>query len=159
MTLNQHFKLYNRNQEKGIHAQCKYLKSCSNIFILILLAFLFIILLGATEVVVVPSHDYTTFLNNALTFTFNCSGNGKFLFWTVDGHSTATSYVLDKGINYTQCQTLPNGFTVSSLLIVPTTEANKNITVICTVLDQVNNHFSSDPVKLILQGTFNACYR
>ena len=47
----------------------------------------------------------------------------------------------------------PDGLTVSSQLIVPTTKANNNITVICTVQDLLFNNQLSNPVKLLLQGT------
>ena len=94
-----------------------------------------------------PSNDYTTFENNTSTFTFNCSGNGRYLLWTVDGAG-----ILKKGINYTP-PISPEGLTVFSQLIVPTTKANNNITVICVVLNASFNHQPSDPVRLILQGT------
>ncbi|KAL5469192.1 hypothetical protein EMCRGX_G030411 [Ephydatia muelleri] len=48
---------------------------------------------------------------------------------------------------------LEDGLAVSSQLIVPTTKANNNITVICIVLDLSFNPQSSDPVKLFLKGT------
>ena len=104
------------------------------------------------SVVISPSHDYTTFENNASTFTFNCSGNGTFLLWTVDGYTTGTSYVLNRGIRYTPFIVSPDGLTVSSQLIVPTTKANNNITVICIMQHSSLNHQSSNPVKLTLQG-------
>ena len=106
-----------------------------------------------TSVIISPSHDYTTFENNASTFTFNCSGNGNILLWAVDGQSTGSSYVFNKGIQYTPFIISPDGLTVSSQLIVPTTKANNNITVICAVLDSLFNFQSSKPVKLFLQGT------
>ena len=105
------------------------------------------------SVVIAPSHDYITFENNASTFTFNCSGNGAFLLWAVDGYTTGSSYVLNKGIQLKPFIVTPDGLTVSSQLIVPTTKANNNITVICTVQDSLFNHQSSNPVKLFLQGT------
>ena len=107
----------------------------------------------AASVVISPSHDCTTFENNASTFTFNCSGNGTILLWTVNGYTTGTSYVLNRGIQYTPFIVSPDGLTVSSQLIVPTTKANNNITVICTVQDSLFNYQSSHPVKLLLQGT------
>ena len=109
------------------------------------------------SVIISPCTDYTTFENNASTFTFNCSGGETFLYWTVDGHDNSTPYVLNKGISYTS-PVSPDGLTVSSQLIVPTTKANNNITVMCTVLDTSFKYFqSSDPVRLILQGTC-MCY-
>ena len=99
-----------------------------------------------------PSHDYVTFENNASIFTFNCSGNGKSLLWTVDGYTTGEAYVLSKGIQDTQFIVSPDGLTVSSQLIVPTTKANNNITVICVVQDRQLNPQSSNPVKLLVQG-------
>ena len=99
-----------------------------------------------------PSNDYTTFENNASTFTFNCSGNGTLLFWTVNGYITGSSYVLNRGIQPTPFILSPDGLTVSSQLIVPTTKANNNITVICLVQNQQANHQSSNPANLILQG-------
>ena len=97
--------------------------------------------------------DYTTFENNASTFTFNCSGNGTFLYWTVDGYDDSLLYVLSRGIHYTS-PVSPDGLTVSSQLIVPTTKANNNTVVMCTVLDLLpHNIQSSGPVTLILQGT------
>ena len=115
----------------------------------------FILPLVDASVIISPSHDYTTFENNASIFTFNCSGNGTSLLWTVDGHAFGSSYVLNKGIQYTPIIISLNGLTVSSQLIVPTTKANNNITVICTLLDSLFNHQSSKPVKLYLQGTVN----
>ena len=104
-------------------------------------------------VTILPSNNCTTFENNPSTFTFNCSGNGTVLYWTVDGYTTGTLYVLSKSIQYTRFKVSPDGLTVSSQLIVPTTKANNNITVICTVLDaSSSNYQSSDPAKLILQG-------
>ena len=73
--------------------------------------------------------------------------------WTVDGQSAGSSYVLNKGIQYIRFFLSPDGLTVSSQLTVPTSKANNNITVICTVQDSLFNHQSSDPVKLFLQGT------
>ncbi|KAL5469155.1 hypothetical protein EMCRGX_G030367 [Ephydatia muelleri] len=104
------------------------------------------------SVVISPPHGYTTFENNASTFTFNCSGNGTSLLWIVDGQSAGSSYVLNKGIRYTPFIASPDGLTVSSQFIVPTTKANNNITVICIVLDTSFNFKSSNPVKLFLQG-------
>ena len=110
----------------------------------------FCYLLAGASVITSPSHDYTTFETNG--FAFNCSGNGTFLMWTVDGHNIGSSYVLNKGILYTPTIVLPDKLTVSSQLIVPTTKANNNITVICTVQDSLFNLQSSNPVKLYLQG-------
>ena len=109
---------------------------------------------GAGSVAISPSNDYTTFENNTSTFTFTCSGNGTLLLWTVDGYSTGTPYVLSKGIQLTPFIVSSNGpGIVSSQLIVPTTKANSNITVICTVLDTSYQPDSSNPVRLTLQGT------
>ena len=108
---------------------------------------------GAGSVVISPSNDYTTFENNTSTYTFNCSGNGAVLFWTVDGYTTGAQYVLSKGIQPTPFIVSPDGLTVSSQLIVPTTKANRNIAVICTVLDTSYRLQSSNPVRLTLQGT------
>ena len=106
------------------------------------------------SVVIAPLLDYTTFENNVSNFTFNCSGNETSLLWTVDGHFTGEAYVLNKGIQYTPFIISPDELTVSSQLIVPTTKANNNITVICIVLDLSFNHpLVSNPVKLFLQGT------
>ena len=110
-------------------------------------------IVGADGIIISPSTDYTTFENNASTFTFNCSGDGTILYWTVDGYTTGASYVQNKGIYPTPYIILPDGLTVSSQLIVPTTKANNNITVICTVLDASHNRQSCGPVKLIIQGT------
>ena len=110
------------------------------------------------SVVIAPSHNYTIFENNVSMFTFNCSGNGVFILWTVDGQSADSSYVLNKGIRYTPFIVSPDGLTVSSQLIVPTTKANNNITVICIVLDSLFNHQSSNPVTLFLQGTVLIIY-
>ena len=103
--------------------------------------------------IISPSTDYTTFENNTSTFTFNCSGSGTSLLWTVDGYSTGASYVVNKGIQYTLYLLSPDERTVSSQLIIPTTKANNNTVVICTVLDKSFNPQSSDRVRLILQGT------
>ena len=110
------------------------------------------------SVVISPPGDYTTFENNASNFTFNCSGNGSFILWKVDGQSTGLSYVLDKGIQYTPFIVSPDGLTVSSQLIVPTTKANNNITVICIVQNLSYYYQFSNPVKLFLQGTVLLIY-
>ena len=119
----------------------------------------FLLPLVDASVLISPSHDYTTFENNTSTFTFNCSGNGTSLLWTVDRQSIGSSYVLNKGIQYTPFIGSLDGltFTVSSQLIIPTTKANKNITIICTVQNYLFNHQNSNPVKLYLQGTVNIC--
>ena len=104
----------------------------------------------AASVVISPSRDYTTFENNASTFTFNCSGNGTILLWTVNGYSIILN---NTEIEATPFILSPDGLTVSSQLIVPTTKANNNITVICIMQDSLFNHQSSNPVKLLLQGT------
>ena len=96
------------------------------------------------SVVISPPRDYITFENNASTFTFNCSGNGAVIHWKMNGQPAHSSYV-QPYINY--------GPIVSSQLIVPTSKANNNITVICIVQDLSYNHQSSNPVKLFLQGT------
>ena len=127
-----------------------------NILYVFLLTFILLVAVHkkvAAGVFLTPSHDYTTFENNASIFMFNCSGNGTSLLWTVDGYNTGSSYVLNKKIQDTQFIVSPDGLTVSSQLIVPTTKANNNITVICVLQDQELNHQSSDPVKLIFQGT------
>ena len=108
--------------------------------------------LGAGSIVIIPSYDFTTFENNSLTFTFSCYGNGTLLFWAVDGYTTGTPYVLSKGIQNTPYIGSLDGPTVSSQLIVPTTKANRNITVICTLLDTSYQVHSSNPVRLTLQG-------
>ena len=100
-----------------------------------------------------PSKDCTTFEKNASTFTFNCSGNGTFLLWTVDGYTTGTLYLHNKGIQPEHITVSSDRLTVSSQLIVPTTKANYNITIICIVQDSSFNSQSSNPVKLFLQGT------
>ena len=104
-------------------------------------------------VTISPTNDCTALVNNTSTFTFNCSGDGTYLYWTVDGHADSSLYVLNKGISYT----LPvseDGVTISSQLIVPTTKASNNTVVICTVVDVTFKYYqSSDPVKLILLGT------
>ena len=109
---------------------------------------------GANAIVIIsPSTNYTTFENNTSTFTFNCSGDGTNLYWSVDEQpAESSSYVLNKGIHRT-LPVSPDGLTVSSQLIVPTTKANNNTVVVCTVLDVSFNHQSSHPVRLILQGT------
>ena len=112
---------------------------------------------GADGIIISPSTDYITFENNPSTFKFNCSGNGSFLSWIVDGHTASTSYVLNKRIYHTP-PISPDGLSVSSQLIVPTTKANNNITVICIMLDALYNHQSSDPVRLVLQGIVQNCY-
>ena len=91
---------------------------------------------------VLPSRDYVAFENNLAIFEFNCSGNGTSLFWDIDGHSmyTLKEYYISS----------PDGLTVSSKFIVPTTKANNNITVICTSGHASFNYRSSDPVKLFL---------
>ena len=106
-------------------------------------------------IIISPSNDYTTFQNNTSTLTFNCSGNGTIVLWTVDGYTTGTQYVLSKGIQYTPYIVSPDGPTVSTQLIFPTTKANRNNTVICITTWQVPpyNLQSSNPVRLILQGT------
>ena len=109
-------------------------------------------------VVISPSHDYTTLENNASIFSFNCSGNGRSLLWTVDGYFTGSLYVRNEGIQPTPYISLSDELTVSSQLIVPTTKANNNITVICIVQDSFFNSQSSDPVKLFLQGTVLIIY-
>ncbi|KAL5469176.1 hypothetical protein EMCRGX_G030390 [Ephydatia muelleri] len=136
-----------------IHVVVHYFKKRKGVLFLHLL-----ILLGLpsgtnASVIIAPSHDYTTFENNASMLTFNCSGNGAYLLWTVDGYTTGSSYVLSKEIQDSYYMLTPDGLTVSSQLIVPTTKANNNITVICIVLDLSFNHQSgSNPVKLFLQG-------
>ena len=117
----------------------------------------FLCTVGADGIMISPSTDYTTFENNPPTFTFNCSGNGTVLYWIVDGYTTGTLYVLNKGIKDTNFLVSPDGLTVSSQLIVPTTKANNNTVVVCTQLDLLFNRQSSDPVKLILQGTVHCC--
>ena len=148
--VNTHVHVYNKgNILKHIHLSCCF--CCC--LVAILKALLFVHTASAdASVIISPCTDYTTFENNASTFTFNCSGGGTFLFWTVDGHDDSTPYVLNKGISYTS-PVSPDGVTVSSQLIVPTTKANNNTVVVCTVLDTSFKYFqSSDPVKLILQG-------
>ena len=109
--------------------------------------------IGADGIMISPSNDYTTFEKNTSTFTFNCSGNGTELFWTVDGMGTASPYVRNKGISYSH-PISQDGVTVLSNLTVPTTKANNNITVICIVQDASRNVKLSDPVRLIIiQGT------
>ena len=110
-------------------------------------------IVGADGIIISPSNDYTTFENNASTFTFNCSGDGTILYWTVDGYTTGASYVKNKGIYPTPYIISPDGLTVSSQLIVPTTKANNNTVVMCAVQDVSFNLQSSDSVRLILQGT------
>ena len=107
-------------------------------------------IVGADGIIISPSTDYTTFENNPSTFTFNCSGNGTILYWTVDGYTTGTSYVLNKGIQPTPYIILPDRLTVSSQLIVPTTKANNNTVVICSVLDALHNFQSSGPVLYLM---------
>ena len=71
--------------------------------------------------------------------------------WTVDGYTTGTLYVLNKGIKDTNFLVSPDELTVSSQLIVPTTKANNNTVVIYTV---EFNHQSSDLVRHVLQGKY-----
>ena len=74
--------------------------------------------------------------------------------WKVDGYFTGEVYVRNKGIQPTLSIVSSDELSVSSQLIVPTTKANNNITVICIVLDASFNIQSvSNPVKLFLQGT------
>ena len=131
---------------------------CQQTYVNVSASFMYFIMLahtvGAYGIIISPSTDYTTFEDNASTFTFTCSGNGTVVVWTVDGHVATTSYVLNKGIYYTTSVS-PDELTVSSNLTVPTTKANHNIKMISTVLDtSLSYHQSSDPVKLILQGIY-----
>ena len=104
--------------------------------------------------VISPFHDYTAFENNASKLTYNCSGNGTSLQWRVDGYTTGTKYVRNKGITFTHFIESRDGLSVSSQLTVPTTKANNNITVICIVQDSLLNYQQwSNPVKLFIQGT------
>ena len=129
----------------------------TNSFETVELFFMFFLLhAGADGIIISPSNDFTTFEKNMSTFTFNCSGNGTYLLWTVDGYAATHPYVPNKGIYYTP-PVSPDGVTVYSQLIVPTTKANNNIVVFCTVQDALFNHQSSDPVRLILQGTICTC--
>ena len=97
------------------------------------------------------SHQETTlhlrtihrFLNSPVLGT-----EGHF-FGDIDGHPAGSPYILNKGIQATPYISTPDGLIVSSQLIVPTTKANNNITVTCTVFDLVINHQSSNPVKAI----------
>ena len=109
------------------------------------------------SVVIAPSHDYTTFENNASIFTFNCAGNGTFLLWKVDGYFDDEVYEHNKRIQNTPFNISPDGLTVSTQLIVPTTKANNNTAVICTVQDSLFNLQSSNQVTLFLQGTPHWC--
>ena len=122
------------------------------IIVYCLVYYYLVISLGAGSIVIIPSNDFTTFENNTLTFTFNCSGNGRTVVWIVDGYTTGTQYVLSKEIQPTPSIVSPDGLTVSSQLIVPTTKTNRNITVICTVLDRSYQPHSSNPVRFTLQG-------
>ena len=82
---------------------------------------------------------------------FTCSGNGTSLLWAVDGYALRSPYVLNKEI---RSITSPDELiTVSSQLIVPTTKANSNVTIVCIVLDSSFKQQSSNPVTLFLQGT------
>ena len=85
-----------------------------------------------------------------LHFTFSCHGNGTILFWTVDGYTTREPYALSKQIQPTSYIVSPAGLTVLSQLIVPTTKANRDITVICSVLDTSYQSHSNNPVRLTL---------
>ena len=69
------------------------------------------------------------------------------------GTPTGTQYVLSKGIQPTPYVVSPDGLTVSSQLTVPTTKANRNITVHCTVVDTSYLPHFSNSVRLTLQGT------
>ena len=113
----------------------------------------------AVSTVVTPSRDYIAFENNAASVTFGCLGNGTTLYWTVDGYTTGESYVLSRGIHDSRYLVTPDGLRVYSSLTVPTSHANSNISVICTTFDPsiMNKRESSDPVKLMLQGTVMRC--
>ena len=140
-------------QRKAIyHSLASHITQPSNINFV-----LFLLWITDATVVVSPSHDYTTFENNASVFIFNCSGNGAFILWTVDGYTTGSSYVRNKGIQDTNFIISPDELTVSSQLIVPTTKANNNITVICIVQNLLLIRQTSEPDKLLLQGTMHWC--
>ena len=99
-----------------------------------------------------PATDYVAFENDAMTFTYRCIGNGTSLYWTVDDYTTGQIYVRDRGIWNTYPIMSSDGLNIFSHLIVPTTKTNNNISVICNILDSSFNSWSSDPVKLTLQG-------
>lgn len=99
-----------------------------------------------------PSKDYTTFMENSSEFVFKCSGNGKYFKWTVDGYDTGMDYVRHRGIRVSSpLLSSSDEDSVSSLLTIPTTQNNSNITVKCAMFNETHYEWSN-PVKLILQG-------
>lgn len=104
----------------------------------------------ADAISITPSKDYITFLKNSSVCVFKCSGNGKYVKWTVDGYDTGIAYVRDRGIRVSPPSSSDED-SVSSLLTIPTTQNNSNITVKCAIFNETHNKWSN-PVKLILQG-------
>ena len=111
----------------------------------------------AVCVIVSPSNNNTHVIyeNDNETCTFTCTGSGTSVLWKVDGYDVGQPYVVNRGIRAPPWITSPDGRNVTAQLIVPTTRSNNNTIVVCVVGDLSSYILQpSDPVILILQGTF-----
>ena len=113
--------------------------------------------IGVSAIVLTPSNNnmYVTYVEDTGICNFTCTGSGTTVLWKVDGYDDRTPYVVNKGILVPPSITSPDGRSVTAKLMVPTTRSNSNTIVICVVGDLSSYILqSSDPVTLILQGTF-----
>ena len=106
------------------------------------------IISDATELI--PSANTTTFLNNGFSVEFTCSGVGLYVNWLVDGQSTRSISITQRGIVVTDLPLIDQN--VISKLTIQTTAVNNNTKVQCAVVDTSLNAALSAPVWLSLQG-------
>ena len=97
-----------------------------------------------------PENDQTVLVNGSNTFRFRCSGKGLYINWLVNGMSTNSDIIKQRGIEVHNDKQYDD--VASANLTVPTIVENNNTIVNCVVINLESPLSLSKHVKLILIG-------
>lgn len=111
---------------------------------------LFVLISDSKASTLIPSSTYFACENSNEYATFNCSGNGLYINWLVDGLSIHDTRIEQRNIAATDGQVVC-GY-VSSALMIQTTTENNNTIVTCHIIQLSFAVESLPSVMLILQG-------
>ncbi|KAL5487054.1 hypothetical protein EMCRGX_G019612 [Ephydatia muelleri] len=98
-----------------------------------------------------PGRDQTVLVNGNNTFRFRCFGNGLYINWLVNGMSTNSDIIKQRGIEVHNDKQYDD--MASANLTVPTIVENNNTIVNCVVINLESPLSLSKHVKLILIET------
>ena len=89
-------------------------------------------------------------MNDGSSIEFTCHGVGLYVNWLIDGQSTLSRSITQRGIVVTDLPVVNQN--VESKLTIQTSAVNNNTEVQCAVVDSSLKAARGIPVWLILQG-------